>query len=176
MCNAAVLQFLNDFQKVCKPDFDILEVGSQNINGTPRTLFQSLVRNYTGVDLAYGDGVDQVVNACELLTVFNPDQFDMVISTEMLEHCHDWRMAISQMKTVLKPGGYLLLTTRSPGFKKHNLPDYWRFTVDHFRRIVADFEIMILTKDTEKPGVFVAAVKPSNWVSNDLHSIQPYTI
>ena len=174
MCNAAVLEFLRKHKGLCQQGCDILEVGSANINGTPRSIFQGLARSYIGVDLVPGDGVDQVLDAVQLLSVFQPEQFDLVISAEMLEHCEDWRAAINQMKTVLKPCGHLFLTTRSPGFGYHNPPDYWRFTIDHFRRIVADFDILSLEKDSESPGVFVVADKPISWHPTDLNTIQPY--
>lgn len=176
MCNAAVLRFLHEYQQVCQPDFDILEVGSRDINGTSRTLFQPLARNYIGVDLVPGDGVDQIVDACQLSAVFDCDQFDMVISTEMLEHCLDWRAAIYQMKTVLKPQGYLLLTTRSPGFGRHNEPDHWRFTRDHILHSFADFDILALVEDDQEPGIFIAAEKPVHWAPMSLSHIIPYIV
>ena len=53
------------------------------------------------------------------------------MTLEMLEHCHDWKKAILQMLNCVKLGGFLLITTRSPGYPKHNYPsDYWRFSAD----------------------------------------------
>jgi SAM-dependent methyltransferase len=115
-----------------------------------------------------------VLDAVQLLSIFRPEQFDLVISTEMLEHCENWRDAINQMKTALKPGGYLFLTARSPGFDYHNPPDYWRFTLDHFKRIISDFDILSLEKDSESPGVLAVAAKPASWYPTDLNTIQPY--
>lgn len=137
----------------------VLEVGSFDVNGSIRGLIADLrPTSYLGVDMRPGPGVDDICSAEGLVAKFSPARFDLVVSTEMLEHAEDWRAAIQNMKAVLKPGGILLLTTRGPGFPLHDHPaDYWRFTVEDARQIFADMEILLVEADPQEPGVFVKA-------------------
>lgn len=140
----------------------VIEVGSYNVNGTIRDHISPLgPASYIGVDVSAGPGVDQVCSANELEARFGAESFDLVVSTEMLEHAADWRAAITNMKRVLRTGGYLLLTTRSAGFPYHNPPDYWRFEADHMRLIFGDFRIVEVSKDPQVPGVMIFAQKLS---------------
>ncbi|MEM4488737.1 MAG: class I SAM-dependent methyltransferase [Desulfurococcaceae archaeon] len=136
MCNVAVIEFF--IENVRPEEFKdkrILEVGSKY--------------------------VDVVLPAEELVEYFGSESFDVVISTETLEHVKDWRKVITNMREVLKPGGYIYITTRSRGFSYHGYPyDFWRYEVGDMRRIFADFEIINLSVDHEAPGVFVKARKP----------------
>jgi 2-polyprenyl-3-methyl-5-hydroxy-6-metoxy-1,4-benzoquinol methylase len=72
--------------------------------------------------MAPGPDVDEVCAAEKLVQRFGPDALDVVISTEMLGHVRDWRAVIDNTKSVLKPGGTLLFTTRSQGFAFHAYP------------------------------------------------------
>ncbi len=56
-------------------------------------------------------------------------QFHFVLCTEVLEHVADWSMAFANLKTLLAPGGRVLITC--PHFYQlHEVPhDYWRPTL-----------------------------------------------
>lgn len=157
---------------------DVLEVGSQNVNGSPReVLMPHSPSLYVGVDFAPGRDVDHVLDVQKesFRQFFYPKLWDVVVSTEMLEHVEDWRSAVSNLKRVLVDGGLLILTTRGPGFPYHGYPhDYWRYTVTDFARIFADMEIAILKDDTDPkaPGVFLKAVKRPVDFEVDLSEIQ----
>lgn len=82
----------------------------------------------------------------------------------MLEHVRDWRAAITNLKTVTRPGGTLLFTTRSRGFGFHGYPfDYWRYELSDVRTLFGDFEILALEPDASEPGVFFKGRKPARW-------------
>lgn len=151
---------------------DILEVGAQDVNGSPREVIASLgPRAYYGVDFGPGKGVDLVLDVKHLLTHFGKDRFDVVISTEMLEHAEDWKTAVNQMKAVLRPGGILILTARGPGFPYHGFPhDYWRFTVKDCERIFSDMTSVVVLEDIS-PGVLVRAIKTTETGKLDLSDI-----
>jgi SAM-dependent methyltransferase len=175
MCNA----WCNEFVRRCAARWDvyadILEVGSLNVNGSPRDVLQPAHHGkYVGVDIVEGPGVDKVVSVYDLHTTFMPCTFDVVISTEMLEHVEDWKDALIQMAHVLKVGGRLVITTRSPGFEYHPYPlDCWRFTLDDMNKIFgySCMKLEYMEPDTDLrqgkySGVGIMAVKsciPTGW-------------
>ncbi|MEZ0346253.1 MAG: methyltransferase domain-containing protein [Infirmifilum sp.] len=119
-------------------------------------------REYVGVDIEPGLFVDVLVPAEGLVERFGEESFDVVISTELLEHVRDWRLVVSNMKRVLKPGCVIYITTRSRGFPYHAYPhDYWRYEVDDMREIFGDFEIVKLARDWLEPGVYLKERKPA---------------
>jgi SAM-dependent methyltransferase len=96
---------------------DVLEVGATDVNGSLRPFVESLgPGRYVGVDIAPGPRVDEVVDASKLVERFGADAFDVVLTTEMVEHVRDWRTVVRNLKRVVRPGGLLLVTTRSLGF------------------------------------------------------------
>jgi SAM-dependent methyltransferase len=142
----------------------VLEVGSRDINGSLRGFIEAMrPAQYVGVDMIDGPGVDKIVDCEHLCATMGAAAWDMVICTEMLEHAHDWRGCMIQMVRALKPGGLLLLTTRSPGFPRHGYPDdYWRFTTAHMARICEALQLCASVDpdpDPTAPGVFVFARK-----------------
>jgi SAM-dependent methyltransferase len=138
---------------------NVLEVGSRNVNGSVRRFFGGL---YLGVDMVPGEGVDMVARADQL--PFDPNRFEVVVSTEMLEHDPYFWLSLPEMARVLMPGGYLLLTTRGIGFHYHEYPgDYWRFTEDAIRHLLsfADLQELEIVPDPYDghPGWFALARK-----------------
>lgn len=156
----------------------VIEIGSYDVNGSIRSIIESLnPAEYVGVDLEEGPGVDLVCSAEEVLNCFNEEAFDVVISTEMIEHVLDWKKVISNIKKICKPDGIILITTRSYGFPFHPSPtDYWRFEYEDMETIFSDCEILVLEKDQEFPGVFIKARKPVKFNENDLTNHKLYSI
>jgi len=149
------------------------------VNGSVRPLIERFCkpREYVGVDVEPGKYVDVVLPAERLVDYFGPESFDVVVSTEVVEHVFDWRLVINNMKMVLKCGGFIYLTTRSRGFPYHAYPhDYWRYEPSDIARIFRDFEIIRLETDWEAPGVFLKARKPMNWRPVDLSGIALYSV
>jgi SAM-dependent methyltransferase len=52
-------------------------------------------------------------SALALTKEFGREAFDVIISTQVLEHVRDWRGAMAEMRNVLRPGGTMLLTCDS---------------------------------------------------------------
>ena len=144
----------------------VAEAGAYNVNGSARQAIEALgPASYTGTDITAGPGVDQVLDAASLHEL---GKFDVVVSTEMLEHAEDWQAAMAGMIRALAPGGTLLLTTRSVGFPYHGYPsDCWRFSVDAMAAILEAAKLDVLDvrpdPDPASPGVFATARKPDGW-------------
>jgi SAM-dependent methyltransferase len=160
-------------------DARVLEVGSFDVSGGYRSLVElhGGFSSYTGVDIVEGPGVDQVCDACDVVSCFGEDSFDVVINTDLLEHVRDWRTVVSNLKRVCRPGGVIILTTRSRGCGYHAVPyDFWRFETTDIKEIFADFELMDIEKDPREPGVFAKMRKSLDFVERDLSDYHLYSI
>ncbi len=73
---------------------------------------------------------------------FADESFDAVICKSVLEHVEDPVKVVSEMKRVLRPGGYGIVYVPFL-FPYHAAPgkyaDYWRFTSDGIRYLFRDF-------------------------------------
>jgi SAM-dependent methyltransferase len=106
------------YVKVLHPQFfkgvDVLDIGSLDINGNNRYLFEDYT--YTGVDIGEGKNVDVVSKGHE----FKPDKlYDVVISTECFEHDKYWKETIRNCIDLLKPGGLFLFSCATTGRQEH---------------------------------------------------------
>jgi len=179
MCNKACIDFgIENISLEDIKDKFVIEVGALNINGSLRPIIEKMQpRLYMGVDLQKGPGVDQVCSAEEIVNRFGVNSFDVLISTELLEHTRDWKKVISNFKNILKPNGLMIITTRSKGFCYHGYPfDFWRYEISDMRHIFSDFIIERLEKDSKDFGVLMKARKPENFVENNLDNYNLYSI
>jgi SAM-dependent methyltransferase len=158
-------------------DKRVIEIGSYDVNGSLRPLLESYnPQEYIGVDLSSGKGVDVVCDVADLAERFGEQSFDVVLSTELLEHVKDWKRAIHNIKAVCKKGGSILITCRSLGFVYHGHPhDFWRYEISDMEYIFADCAITALKQDPAK-GVLLKAVKPQDFSERDLSDYALYSI
>jgi SAM-dependent methyltransferase len=156
----------------------VLEVGSLDVNGSVRDDIMAFgPAEYVGIDIRPGPGVDVVCDAGDLVETFGENAFDVVISTELLEHARDWRRIISNIKRVTKPNGVMIVSTRSYGVDFHRQPfDYWRYQKEDFEAIFSDVAVEDLTLDPTDPGLLIKARKPEPFVERDLSDLALYSI
>lgn len=154
----------------------LIEIGSYDVNGSYSYFVKDyLPSEYIAVDMqscnhSHPTCVTHVLNCLDLVNVFGLESFDYVISTEMLEHAEHWKKCISIIKQLTKLEGYIVLTTRSPGFPLHNYPgDWWRFTMKDMEKIFSDCEILNLEPEISQPGVFIKVRKPINFIERNLN-------
>jgi SAM-dependent methyltransferase len=134
-------------------------------------------REYVGVDIAKGPGVDVVCKAENLVERFGKESFDAVISTCTLEHIRDWRAAVSNLKNVCKGGGLLFIVAPSI-WPYHQSPcDFWRYSKEDIKNIFSDCEILSLEEDPRTPSLVYAKIKkPNKFMENDLSNYELYSI
>lgn len=108
----------------------VLDVGSQDLNGSFRDIFSHSRFQYVGADVERGPNVDIILDRPYSWTKIQDDSYDIVISGSVLEHVEfPWR-TFSEMTRVLKPGGLLCIVVPN-GFREHRYPvDCWRFFTD----------------------------------------------
>ena len=119
--------------------------------GPYRSLFQGITR-YVRADITPGPNVDRQLPASGL-TEESGDQYDAVLSTQVLEHVPDPAAYLRECFRILRPGGRLLLTTHGM-FEEHGCPyDFHRWTAVGLENAVKSvgFDIEQSTKLTTGP-------------------------
>jgi hypothetical protein len=99
----------------------VLEIGSLDVNGGVRDLFRDC-RAYHGIDVVEGPGVDEVADAADWS---RPDAFDVVVSTEVLEHAPRWPNVLTNAWCSLAAGGRLVMTCATDPRPPHSAIDGW---------------------------------------------------
>lgn len=62
--------------------------------------------------------------------------FDVVLSSQVLEHVGDPALYLAECFRVLRPGGHLILSTHGI-MRYHTVPvDYWRWTAEGLKRVI----------------------------------------
>lgn len=179
MCHSSCIEFAkNCLISAEVTGKSVIEVGSYNVNGSVRPIVEVLKPAiYLGVDIQPGPGVDYICDVNNLVAHFGVNRFDLVISTELLEHVQNWRHAISNLKQITKPGGLIFITTRSLGFPYHGYPhDFWRYELSDIQNIFSDFSFEVLSGDYEQPGIFLKARKPVHYIERNTAHIQLYSM
>lgn len=118
MSHPEQLKFVSQVREEFSEFFDgkkIIEMGSWDVNGTVRQHFDNC--DYTGVDVAEGQGVDLV---CPGQLVEEPsNSYDVAISCECFEHNPFWLETFINMTRMVKPGGLCIFTCASTGRREH---------------------------------------------------------
>jgi len=94
----------------------VLDVGSGDINGNNSKYFGKCA-SYVGCDVVPGQNV-HVVSPCHQLT-YPPGSFDVIISTECLEHDMYYKESLIKMTELLRPGGIMIITCATTGRPEH---------------------------------------------------------
>lgn len=150
----------------------VLEIGSLNVNGSLGDIVKKQpIKEYIGVDLLNGPGVDIVCDLLRLDSVLESESFDLVITANTFEHIHYWQLALSKLKKMCKAGGTIVFIAPST-WPKHDYPgDYWRYTLKDLYHIFGDCYLISIEERDSSPGhssVFGIFQKPENFKEVDL--------
>jgi len=160
-----------------RPNIKVLEIGSYNVNGSARSLLDQT--DYWGIDFVAGPGVDEVLDKAWGIKDINQrwHQYDLIISTEQLEHDPMPWVTISSFYGLLKPKGLALVTARGFSLGRNNqvitcygyhaeahFKDYWRFSQDGVRALcdlaMLRIKELVMDSDLNSPGFFLVAQAP----------------
>ncbi len=98
--------------------------------GSPYRTLLSDLRPYVRADIPPGDGLDLVLDQNGLLPGEPDGGYDVVLSTQVLEHVPDTAHYLAEAWRLLRPGGALLVTTHGL-IPEHGCPyDFHRWTSD----------------------------------------------
>src|SRR6266404_7467868 len=123
----------------------ILEIGSYHVEGQDdgvelRNLFPG--RDYTGVDMRPGPGVDCVADVENLPQATG--SVGTVVSMSTFEHVRRFWKGFDEVRRVLRPDGVFVVACPF-FFRIHNYPyDYWRFTPKAFEALLEDYPSKIV--------------------------------
>lgn len=108
----------------------VLDLGSQDVNGSYRHLFSEPFWNYVGLDMAAGNNVDIVLRTPYAWKEVPSNSADVVISGQAFEHIQYMWITMLEIARVLKPGGICCILAPSSG-PEHRYPvDCWRIYPD----------------------------------------------
>jgi hypothetical protein len=109
----------------------VVDIGSMNVNGTYRELFDSNKWDYVGIDMAPGPGVDLVIRDPYKFPL-SDGSVDCVISGQMLEHNEFFWLTFGEKIRILRPTGLVFMIAPSIG-PIHRFPvDCYRFYPDSY--------------------------------------------
>lgn len=165
----SMLKFENKYLKPINKKLDILDIGSQDINGSYKPIFKNKNYNYFGADQSEGKNVDIILDNPYDWKKLKSNSFDVVISGQAFEHIEYFWITMSEVIRVLKNGGICCIIAPSSGFE-HKFPlDCWRIFPDGFKAIARmnrltimdcymfdDFESISDTSETWKDSVLIA--------------------
>ncbi|MGB5440950.1 MAG: methyltransferase domain-containing protein [Gammaproteobacteria bacterium] len=117
----------------------VLDVGSYDVNGTLKPLFDREGWSYTGMDVEQGPNVDVVLEDRNRFP-FDDESFDAIVSTSCFEHDEAFWLTFAEIVRTLKTGGYIYLNAPSTG-PYHGFPgDCWRFYKDAWAALAKGHE------------------------------------
>jgi SAM-dependent methyltransferase len=128
--------------------FAVVELGSRDINGSVRPLFDG--QDYTGVDIAPGPGVDVVADGA---TWGETGAYDLGLCLEVLEHADTAPEIVANLRRLVRPGGLTIITCATDPRAPHSAVDGM----------------------TIKPGEYYGNVRPADLIEW-LHGCTPIAI
>ena len=144
-----------------KREYNILDVGSYNVNGSYKHLFNEKCCFYTGLDMEAGPNVDIVPKQTYKWREIENDKYDVVISGQALEHIEFFWVTISEIVRVTKKDGIICIIAPN-GFEEHRYPvDCWRFFTDGMVALARYYGLEIIHAHTN----CAPNINNENWYS-----------
>lgn len=129
----------------------VLDLGSQDINGSYRSLFEIANWRYLGVDMSAGPNVDIVLTDPYDWREIEAETADVIVSGQTFEHTEFFWLTMQQIARTLRQNAIVCILAPSSG-PEHRFPvDCWRFYPDGLRAIAryAGLEVAEVTTQWE---------------------------
>lgn len=114
------------------------------------------------LDLVPGSGADYFGTAER--TGLADESFDLVLCTQVLEHCLEPWKAVAEIRRILRPGGYLLASAPHVWFFHPHPTDHWRFTQQGLVRLCESAGLRVETL-LAQGGSMLAAAQVANFLA-----------
>jgi len=135
--------------KIEDPGSRVLDVGGRI--QPYRSLFRTPLEQYVAIDRRPSPLVSVVARGEEIPLAGN--LFDVVICTQVLEYVPDPGIFIGEIRRVLKPGGFLLLSAPAV-FPRDSEYDLWRFSPGNLTSLLRSFrEVEIAAEGSSIAGL-----------------------
>jgi SAM-dependent methyltransferase len=95
--------------------------------------FADVASEYVGLDVV-DNPVAELLGSVEALPV-DDERFDVILCTQVLEHCNDPAQAVRELRRVTRPGGRVLASTHGVQVYHPSPVDYWRWTHEGLHRL-----------------------------------------
>lgn len=170
---------MEQFAKQVKENFsgqqvNLMDIGSSDVNGSYKPLFNFEGVNYIGLDIEQGPNVNVAVKDPYDWKEVEDDSIDVIISGQAIEHIpYPW-ITFEQIAKKLKPGGIACIIAPSRG-PVHRYPvDCYRFYPDGMRAL-AEWAGLIAMEASYIEGKSGFNDGSDNW--GDCHCIirKPFT-
>ncbi|MEI6884498.1 MAG: class I SAM-dependent methyltransferase [Bacteroidota bacterium] len=154
-----VQKYLTDLKK---KEISILDIGSQDVNGTYKPLFAQPGWNYFGLDIVEGENVNIVVKDIYRWKEIKDHSFDVVISGQALEHVEFFWLTMLEISRVLKNDGLLCLIVPSSGYEHRYPKDCYRFFPDGLKAL-ADYSFLETIEAYNCWDNYIIDGEPNDW-------------
>jgi SAM-dependent methyltransferase len=150
----------------------ILDVGSQDVNGTYKPLFSDQAWRYSGADVGPGPNVDVILKRPYLWRELKANSYDVVVSGQTLEHIEYPWLTVMEIARIMRPGGICCLIAPSVG-PEHRYPlDCWRLLPDGARALARYASLQVIETYTCSDELDSAG-GPNEWYDTVLIATKP---
>jgi SAM-dependent methyltransferase len=137
-------RFEKNYLSNLRKDIKILDIGSQDVNGSYKDIFSNPKYKYYGADAEKGKNVDIILNNPYNWNNIKSSSFDVVISGQAFEHIEYFWITMSEIIRVLKPAGLCCIIAPSSGIEHKYPVDCWRIYPDGFYALANLFDFKVI--------------------------------
>lgn len=140
----------------------VLDIGSYDMGGTYKQIFENLHYHYTGMDMVEGPNVDLVPEDIYHWKEIEEETFNLVISGQVFEHIEYPWLTMQEIARVLKPSGFCILIAPNSGIEHRAPKDCYRYYADGLSALAkwVDFKVHHVSV-----GGVPKVEKVSDWMS-----------